>query len=148
MKTRKFCPHCGRPLVRSTIEDYRFQCHGCDEDFYRYEVFSTKQIDIVRKIRKRAYEYEREQGCPHVSFKRPYLPLYTQKVILLQRKLNLANSGEWRDKAISFLERTVNIGYEYILEFVSLYWENLDSDQHNLHNFHEYVKDVTKPLND
>ncbi len=123
------------------IEGYRFQCHGCDEDFYRFEVFSTKQIDIVRKIRKRAYRYEREQGFPHVSFKRPYPPLYTQKVILLQRKLNLANSGEWRDKAISFLERTTDVSIELILDFVTLYWENLDSDQHNLDNFQEYLKE-------
>ena len=38
MKTRRFCPKCGRMLLRSRIEGYAFQCMNCDGDFYRFEV--------------------------------------------------------------------------------------------------------------
>ena len=51
MKTRKFCPHCGRPVVRSQTPGYTFQCHACDEDFYLYEVLNTRQIPLVRELR-------------------------------------------------------------------------------------------------
>ena len=52
MKTRKFCPHCGRPVVRSRTPGYAFQCHACDEDFYRFEVLNTRQIPLVRELRR------------------------------------------------------------------------------------------------
>ncbi len=51
MKTRKFCPHCGRPVVRSRTPGYVFQCHACNEDFYRFEVLNTRQIPLVRELR-------------------------------------------------------------------------------------------------
>lgn len=44
MKTRKFCPHCGRPVVRSRTPGYAFQCHACDEDFYRFEVLKRARF--------------------------------------------------------------------------------------------------------
>ena len=82
MKTRKFCPKCGRPVVKSNLNktgnEYKFQCHGCEEDFWRFEVYSTKQIDIVRNIRKKAYIYERKQEQPYISFKQPYPPIKHQ----------------------------------------------------------------------
>lgn len=34
----KKCPHCGKPLVKSDIEGYDYQCFYCDEDFYECEV--------------------------------------------------------------------------------------------------------------
>lgn len=43
MKTRRFCPHCGRPVVKSRTKGYAFQCYGCDEDFYRFEVHTSRQ---------------------------------------------------------------------------------------------------------
>ena len=52
MKTRKFCPHCGRPVVRSRTPGYAFQCHACDEDFYRFEVLNTRQTPLVRELRR------------------------------------------------------------------------------------------------
>lgn len=52
MKTRKFCPHCGRPVVRSRTPGYAFQCHACDEDFYRFEVLNTRRIPLVRELRR------------------------------------------------------------------------------------------------
>lgn len=47
MKTRRFCPKCGRMLLRSRIKGYEFQCMSCDEDFYRFEVLTGKQKRIV-----------------------------------------------------------------------------------------------------
>ena len=47
MKTRRFCPKCGRMLLRSIIKGYEFQCMSCDEDFYRFEVLTRKQKRIV-----------------------------------------------------------------------------------------------------
>lgn len=52
MKTRKFCPHCGRPVVRSRTPGYAFQCPACDEDFYCFEVLNTRQIPLVRELRR------------------------------------------------------------------------------------------------
>ena len=43
MKTRRFCPKCGRMLLKSRIKGYEFQCMNCDEDFYRFEVLTKKQ---------------------------------------------------------------------------------------------------------
>ena len=43
MKTRRFCPKCGRMLLKSRIKVYAFQCMNCDEDFYRFEVLTKKQ---------------------------------------------------------------------------------------------------------
>lgn len=59
MKTRKFCPHCGRLLIRSNISGYAFQCRVCDEDFYRFEVLTTRKISLVRKLRRIERKYER-----------------------------------------------------------------------------------------
>lgn len=38
MKKEYHCPICGRILVESEIEGYRFQCLYCDEDFTESEV--------------------------------------------------------------------------------------------------------------
>lgn len=43
MKTRRFCPKCGRMLLKSGTKGYAFQCMNCDEDFYRFEVLTKKQ---------------------------------------------------------------------------------------------------------
>lgn len=39
MKTRKFCPHCGKMVTKSPLrkEGYTFQGIDCNEDFYRFE---------------------------------------------------------------------------------------------------------------
>lgn len=72
MKTRKFCPHCGRPVVKSWIEGYAFQCHACDEDFYRFEVLTTRRIEQVRAIRQNAFRQESQRGDKPSSFQKPY----------------------------------------------------------------------------
>lgn len=51
MKTRKFCPHCGRSVVRSRTPGYAFQCLACDEAFYRFEVHNIRQIPLVSELR-------------------------------------------------------------------------------------------------
>lgn len=63
MKTRKFCPHCGRPVVKSQTPGYVFQCHACDEDFYRFEVLNTRHIDLVRELRRIDRERTRNPNC-------------------------------------------------------------------------------------
>lgn len=73
MKTRKFCPKCGRPVVRSTTSGYVFQCFGCDEDFYRFEVIKLKDIELARTI----WEIEYLDGLARgefmpASFKKAY----------------------------------------------------------------------------
>lgn len=76
MKTRRFCPHCGRPIVKShsdkQVNRYRFQCFGCEEDFWAFEVFHKKDLPKVKIIRKSAYQHERRNGLHCVSFKKPY----------------------------------------------------------------------------
>jgi putative DNA-directed RNA polymerase, subunit M len=72
MKTRKFCPKCGCPVVKSRTEGYAFQCHACDEDFYRFEVLTTRQIEQVREIRRIAYQWEIKNDYTPQSFKKPY----------------------------------------------------------------------------
>lgn len=69
MKTRKFCPHCGRPVVKSHNRNYVFQCFFCDEDFFRCEVYNTRQIEQVRDIRREAYRREIKNGYTHYRFK-------------------------------------------------------------------------------
>lgn len=72
MKTRKFCPRCGRPVVKSCTKGYAFQCFGCDEDFYRMEVFGKKDLAEVKRLRRAVYLWERVKKLPRISFKKPY----------------------------------------------------------------------------
>lgn len=48
MKTRHFCPKCKRMLNRETHKElrreYPFVCLHCDENFYRIEVLTKKQL--------------------------------------------------------------------------------------------------------
>jgi len=74
MKTRKFCPKCGRPVLKSKLRkgynQYDFQCFGCDEDFWSFEVYGTKDIEIVRQIQKATIIRE---GINHIhSVYKPY----------------------------------------------------------------------------
>lgn len=36
--TDMVCRRCGSPVYESDIPEYRYQCFGCDEDFYSFEV--------------------------------------------------------------------------------------------------------------
>lgn len=76
MRTRRFCPHCGRPVVKyhndKQVNRYRFQCFGCDEDFWAFEVLRKKDLPKIKAIRKSAYQHERRSDLPHISLKKPY----------------------------------------------------------------------------
>ncbi|MDR1716482.1 MAG: hypothetical protein LBS20_11625 [Prevotella sp.] len=72
MKTRRFCPHCGRPVIKSQIKGYAFQCYGCDEDFYPFEVYRKKHLDKVKDIRKNTLAWELEAGVHYHSVHKPY----------------------------------------------------------------------------
>ena len=143
MKTRKFCPHCGRPVVKSQTKGYCFQCYGCEEDFYRFEVASKKDIAIVRKIRKRAYSYERTNNLPHISFKRPYPPNNNSPIKdrAKKRMLERAEDGSWEEKALGYLSNMTDADFIVIAEFVDEHWENLDTDENNLQHFKQYIND-------
>ncbi|RHH14406.1 hypothetical protein DW228_06290 [Bacteroides fragilis] len=78
MKTRRFCPKCGRPVLKSPTKGYVFQCFCCDEDFYRFEVLRKKDMADVRFIRKQAVLHERQQEYVPHSLKKPY-PRYRFK---------------------------------------------------------------------
>lgn len=50
----------------------------------------------------------------------------------------LAESGEWRERAIELLQRKTKACLDLILSFVNEYWQNLASDEENLHDFEVY----------
>lgn len=50
----------------------------------------------------------------------------------------LAESGEWKERAIKMLRRKTKACLDLILSFVNEYWQNLASDEENLHNFEVY----------
>lgn len=52
--------------------------------------------------------------------------------------LKLAESGEWRERAINLLQRNTNACLDVIQSFVCDYWQNLASDEENLYNFEVY----------
>ena len=91
MKTRKFCPKCGRPVLKSRTKGYAFQCLACDEDFFRFEVYRTKDIIIVRKLQRTTYfdELTDPIPLPVASVKKPYRrlrPTYHQNAMIMEDK--------------------------------------------------------------
>jgi hypothetical protein len=76
MKTGRFCPHCGRPLLKSQIKGYTFQCFACDEDFCKFEVLRKKDLVRVRKIQKLTVMREQSKGIYCHSVKKPYPRYY------------------------------------------------------------------------
>lgn len=55
-----------------------------------------------------------------------------------KRLQELAESGEWRERAIELLQCKTNACLDLILSFVNEYWQNLASDEENLHYFEVY----------
>lgn len=76
MKTRRFCPKCGRPLVKSCLTKgdrrYVFQCYGCQEDFYRFEVLRKSDVALVRQLQIMTLENEMAKNRHYHSIYRPY----------------------------------------------------------------------------
>lgn len=50
----------------------------------------------------------------------------------------LAESGEWKERAIELLRRKTRACLDLILTFVNDHWQNLASDEENLYNFEVY----------
>ena len=50
----------------------------------------------------------------------------------------LAESGDWKGRAINLLQRKTKVCLEIFLSFVNDYWQNLASDEENLYNFEVY----------
>lgn len=76
MQTRRFCPRCGRPLLKSNLakkpNNYRFQCYACETDFYKFEVLRKKDMEMVKSIRKEAMMLDAMNGLFPYSMKKPY----------------------------------------------------------------------------
>ncbi len=72
MKTRRFCPKCGRPVLKSQNREYIFQCNACDEDFCRFEVFRKTDLSQVLQIRKVEFENIKSRGGYIQSLKKPF----------------------------------------------------------------------------
>ena len=72
MKTRRFCPMCGRPVCKSMQKKNPFRCYNCEKDFNSREVLCIKDLPKVKKRQWIAYRNECQHGdYPH-GFKRPY----------------------------------------------------------------------------
>lgn len=61
--------------------------------------------------------------------------------------LELAESGEWRDRAIEMIHRRSKAPLDLIVEFVVGHWQNLISDEENLHNFEIYESEYSEAFN-
>lgn len=55
--------------------------------------------------------------------------------------LKLAQSGQWKERAIELLQKRTNACLDVILSFVAEHWQNLESDEENIHNFEMYESD-------
>ena len=53
--------------------------------------------------------------------------------------LRLAESGEWKDRAIELLQEKTDARMLLIHEFVNDWWQNLLSDEDNIENFKDFV---------
>lgn len=53
--------------------------------------------------------------------------------------LKLAESGEWKERAIELLQKQTDACLDVIQSFVSDYWQNLESDEQNLLDFETYA---------
>lgn len=74
MKTRRFCPHCGHPVLKSNTKGYAFQCFYCDEDFTYLEVLRKKNLKQVQAIRRETILHERQQDyTPYPRSNKPKL---------------------------------------------------------------------------
>lgn len=72
MKTRRFCPKCGRELLRSRVPGYTYECKNCDEDFYRTEVLNrsltkNKKRTMEKIIENFLVRIENEKGKYHLT---------------------------------------------------------------------------------
>lgn len=76
MKTRRFCPHCGRPVLKSNNDKhynkYSFQCYSCDEDFFKFEVLRIKDMDKIKELRELTINRELSNGVHIYSVYKPY----------------------------------------------------------------------------
>jgi hypothetical protein len=76
MKTRRFCPHCGRPLLKSHNDKhynkYSFQCYGCEEDFFKFEVLRKKDMEDIIQLRLGTINRECREDSHLYSVYKPY----------------------------------------------------------------------------
>lgn len=56
----------------------------------------------------------------------------------------LAESGQWKERAIELLQRKTRACLDVILQFVECYWENLLPDEDNIYNFEQYEAELSE----
>lgn len=71
MKTRRFCPQCGRPLRKSYKKHQRFTCFCCG-GFNPDTVLRTQDMQLVRLIRRDCYSKDLQNNVTPVNFKKYY----------------------------------------------------------------------------
>lgn len=76
MKTRRFCPKCGRPVLKSQNDKeyngYSFQCYACDEDFFKFEVWRKKDMRHVKLLQHKTISREITNGEHYHSAHKAY----------------------------------------------------------------------------
>lgn len=76
MKTRRYCPKCGRPVIKSElskfINKYSFQCYGCGEDFYKFEVLRKQDKERILQLRRLCIDSESAENRHIHSVYKPY----------------------------------------------------------------------------
>ena len=60
MKKEYHCPVCGREIIDSETEGYRFQCLRCDEDFTESEVIIRNRKEETMKKKNNTRQEEME----------------------------------------------------------------------------------------
>ena len=59
MRTHRFCKYCGTQVRKETKLDYPFYCPRCDENLYRFETLSKREI---KKCSQEEPKYKISQG--------------------------------------------------------------------------------------
>ena len=76
MKTRRFCPRCGRPLLKSfndtAVNGYSFQCYACQADFFKFEVLRKTNLEDVKRLQKKTLQNEIANNTHFHSIHSPY----------------------------------------------------------------------------
>ena len=77
--THKFCPQCGRPLLKHKSKEHPFVCYFCNIVLTRKEILRKKDIEEVRYLQLRSIYNEKDFYTKH-SARKPY-PRYKLPVL-------------------------------------------------------------------
>ena len=103
MKTRRFCPWCGRPLYKSNQRRFDFQCYNCDKDFSKTRNSLKRANNAVAHFRSISFYKQMEANIINSSLDE------TVKVNALRNFQELKKSGlklektwwDWEERVIA-----------------------------------------------